>query len=449
VIDGSATASIDLSDLQGASNSIAFSTLNDGQGVAAGDFTIKDSQGRTIAIDLNGADAGVTTVGALIDLINSKATAAQNGFGVTARINDTGTGIYLEDTAGGSGKLTVTDLNSTTAADLKIAGEGLTVGNKQVINGLGLFASASSAASGLTALAAKINELKSGVTASTVYDGLGYRLSLTVDNAGSANQLLVDAGATGFQFEETSKAQDALLLYGNLSNPGAGVLLSSPDGKFAGAIGGADVTVKAASDTPVTVSIQQTNSAVVDTIKDIVDSYNSLRSDLGKLTAFDSEASTTGLLFGTNEALAVDSRLSQALTSRYFGLGNLQSLEQVGLSVDKDGTLSFDDAKLNAAFAKDPDGVEKFFNDAQNGVAVKIADVVDRLAGKDGLLSNRSDSMKDTIKANQDRLDKYDDSLSRQQDRLFAQFYQLETVIANLQNNLSTIQNLQVLPALK
>jgi flagellar hook-associated protein 2 len=447
-IDGTTSYSIDLDDLDVSSASIALSTLNDGHGVAAGDILITDSTGeRSIALDLNGADAGIATVGQLIDAINDKAQA--NNVGVTARLNNSGTGILLADTAGGSETLTVTDLNSSAAADLKIVGEAKVVGGKQVIDGAGAFR-ANSAATGLEALAERINALDAGVTASTVFDGVGSRLSIAVDATGAANQLLVDAGETGLIFEEVSQAKDALLLFGNFQSPGAGVLLSSPDGEFNGAIGGVDVAVKAASETPVAIAVEQTDASLVEAFDELVKSYNALRDDLDRLTAFDAEAATTGLLFGTNEALQVDTRLSRALTDRYLGLGSFEHLEQIGLSVAEDGALELDTEKLQTAFESDPAGLQEFLANPTTGVAAKISGVVDRLAGAEGsLLVNRTDALKDSIEANQDRLDTFAIQLERQQERMLLEFYQLESIIAKMQTSLSAIENLQVLTPLR
>jgi flagellar hook-associated protein 2 len=443
-VDGSFTYSVDLDDLDVSSTSVSLASLNNGAGVAAGAFVITDSKGgpKGVPIDLKGIDSGIKTVGQLVDAINSKAQAT--GVGVKASINDAGTGILLEDTAGGTGTLEVRDVNSTTASNLKIVGKAKTVGGKQIIDGAGTFSATTGAQNGLEALASHINGLKAGVTASTVFDGVAYRLSLSVNAAGDGNNLVIDTGDTGLQFEEVSKAQDALLLYGNFSNAGGGVLLNSRDGTFAGAVAGVDITVKTASDTPVTVNVNQTNTTFVESIEDLVASYNSLRTDLGKLTAFDSEAATTGLLFGTNEALQIDSRLSRALTDRYFGLGSYQTLEQLGLSVADDGKLELNSTKLQAAFEKDPAGVEEFFTNAQSGVAKKVSDVVDRLAGSDdSLLASRSDALQGILAANETRLTRYDEQLERQQERLLLQFYQLESIIAKMQSNLTAVQNLQ------
>lgn len=91
------------------------SSLNNGQGVTtaaggAADFTLTDSKGVAVQVSL----AGDKTVQDVINTINSDATTA--GAGVTASFSTTGNGIVLTDTAGGSGTLTLLQINSSTAA---------------------------------------------------------------------------------------------------------------------------------------------------------------------------------------------------------------------------------------------------------------------------------------------------------------------------------------------
>jgi flagellar hook-associated protein 2 len=445
VIDGTNSYTVDLSNLQSSSSSVPLSSLNGGKGVAATDFRITDSTGKSLALDLNGADSGITTVGQMIDAINAKATSG--GVGVVARLNSAKTGIELEDTAGGADKLKVADIGSGTAAkDLKIAGESTTVGGKKIINGAGAFPAAASAQSGLSALAAAINDLKAGVTASTVFDGTGYRLTMAVNNTGSANQLLIDAGTSSMEFTETAKAQDAILIYGNSSTPGGGVLVSSQTNAFNGTVGGVNLTVSGASDTAITVNVTQTDETLVSSVEDFVEAYNSLRGDLDKLTAFDGEALTTGLLFGTNEALQIDTRLSRALTDRFLGLGNFQSLEQVGLSLTQDGKLELNKSKLRSSFSNDPSGVQEFLANAQNGVAAKISKVIDGLAGdENSLIASSSDALQATIASNELRLDQWATQLESQEERLLNQFYQLELMIAKLQQSQAALADLKPL----
>ena len=111
-----------------------FSSLNGGSGVSATDIKITDSAGNVGAVDLNPAGNEATTLGDVIDRINALT------IGVEARINDTGDGILLIDTAGGTGTLKVEDVgNTTTAKDLRILGTAVTKEidgePKQVIDG--------------------------------------------------------------------------------------------------------------------------------------------------------------------------------------------------------------------------------------------------------------------------------------------------------------------------
>jgi len=438
VIDGTGGYSVDLSDIDGSISSVSLSSLNGGAGVDASDIRITDSSGSGVTVlDLNGADAGITTIGQLIDAINDRASAGAN---VTASINSSGTGILLTDNVvNGPESLLVEDVNGTAAADLKILSTDTTT---TTIDGIGLFSAQSAGQGALNSVAARINDLDSGVTASTFFDGVGYRLSLVVDQTGSANEILLDTGGSGFVFEETAKAQDALLVLGE-QTAGSGVLISSSTNDFNGVVGGVNLTAVAASETPVEVTVVSTDADFIDAVEGFVDAYNAIRSQLDDLTSFNENDLTTGLLFGTNEALRVDTQLSRLVTDRYPGVGSIDSLQEIGLNVDDQGKLQLNVAELKEAFADNPNGLQTFFADDTNGVVARFNQAIERLAGADnGLLTNRNDSLQATIDTNQQRLDRFNESLDRQRERLLLQFFQLEQVIAGLQQSQTALNSL-------
>jgi flagellar capping protein FliD len=77
---------------------------------------------------------------------------------------------------------------------------------------------------------------------------------------------------------------------------------------------------------------------------------------------------------------------------------------------------------------------------------VKLSAVVDRLAGSDNsTIARRSDTLQDSIKSNEDRLERFATQLEKQQERMLLQFYQLETIIAKLQQSQSALAGLQPL----
>ncbi len=367
---------------QQVSRATLLSSLKGGTGIDVGDFKITDSNGVVGAVDLNKVDDVATTLGDVIDRIN-----ALSGVGVQARINDRGDGIEIIDTAGGAGKITVVEVgHGTTAKDLRLLGTATTVTIEgtptQVIDGTASTTVNTDADDKLSDVVSKINALKRGVTASIFTDGNRQRLSLTVDQSGEANELLLDTGDTSLSFQEISGARDALVLYG--SSGSGGILISSPTNQFKSIVSGLDITVNDGTLKPVTVSVAASSSSLVSNAKEFVAAYNSMRTTFATVTKYDADAQTTGILFGTTAALRVDSDLAHVITSAFFGVGKFQSLAAVGITLDDKGQMNLDEAKLTDAFNNDPDALKTMFTDEKLGVATKLDKVIEQLAGAEG-----------------------------------------------------------------
>jgi flagellar hook-associated protein 2 len=433
---------------QSLSEATLLSSIKGGQGITTlGDITVTDSAGVKRTIDLDTDDDEATTVGDVINRINAATV------GVEARINDTGDGIILVDTAGGAGKLKVADASSTVATDLNIAGESVVVEiegtDTKVIDGTTIESIEIEEGDTLEEVITKINELGGGVTASLLNDGQGVRLSLTVNKSGAANAILLELDEANFQFQETTAAQDALLQFGSVQQSG-GILVTSATNTFREVVSGVNLTILKASTTAVSVTISSNDTGLVTAAEDFVKDYNALRDEIGKLTAFDSEALTTGLLFGTNEALRVDTELSRLVTAEYFGLGSFESLDQVGITVDKEGKLTLDKAVFQEAFSADPEGLKTFFADDENGgVVSRFDNVIEGLAGIDnGLLTRRTETLQTTIDNNTDRITELDAFLERQRERLLIQYAQLESILADFQSTQAALSAFTPVPPL-
>ena len=440
VIDGTSSYSVDLSEISSSGSGIQLDSLNDGAGINRGDIRITDSRGNITSLDLNGTDSDITTVQQLIDAINERSQF------VEASINSSGTGIQLRDNGFGEGTLSVEDISGTSAADLKILSTDSTTTS---INGSGLFTAQTESEGALNNVATEINNLNAGVTASVFSDGTGFRLQIVVNETGAANEILLDSGDSGLNFTETSQARDALLVVGDSGTAGSGVLVSSSTNDFNDTINGVDVSALQQSDTAIEVSVEESDQEIIDLVQSFVDSYNSLRDDLGELTSFDEEDLSTGLLFGTTEALRVDSDLSRLVTDRYRGLGTFSSLQEIGISVDENGKLALDQTELKEAFAQDAEGLQNFFTATDDGVVDKFNAAIERLTNaENGLLTNRDSSLQATIDLNNDRIERFNESLERERARLELEFFQLEQVIASLQSNQEAIGAIQAIPAL-
>ncbi|TWT42697.1 flagellar filament capping protein FliD [Botrimarina hoheduenensis] len=439
-INGSYGYEIDLDALAATTDGVSLASLNGGEGIDLGVFEITDSAGNTAFVNLGEAGAEAFTIDDVISKIN-----AQNGVAVTASLNDAGTGIVLTDNAGGQGSLSVVDRGSgTAAADLKIARTSTTnnASGQQTINSGFLFSADAATDGTLEALVKRINELDAGVTASVLNDLNGSRLVLTADKPGAAFELLLDTGDSELTFTETNRPADAAALFGPSGS--GGVVVRSQTNDFNSVIDGINLTVNEASGTAARIDVTVDNTPLVNAAQSFVDAYNSLRTSLDDFTSFDEETLTTGILFGRNEALRVDADLSRILSSRAIFGTDYGSLEAVGISLNAEGRLTLDRTQLTEAFADDPEGVERLFQDDQRGVAKRLTQTIDQLAGAgSSLLSSRSDALQRTIEANDSRIELMTASLDRERDRLLLDFIRLEETIALLQSNTTALENIQ------
>ncbi len=436
-------------DRQVISENTLLQSLNNGSGVQEGSFLITDTSGAVGAVNL--AVSNPQSIGDVIDTINSLT------IGVVAEINNTGDGIRLRDTAAGSGELTVADSGSgTAAADLNIAGTSTTVSISgtltEVIDGATTLSVEISATDTLTNLVDNINALNAGVTASIVNDGSSsapFRLNLASQITGGAGELLIDTTQAGFSFQELTKAQDALLVVGAADVPGAGFLVSSTTNSFDNVLSGTTLTVHAPSEQAVTVNIQETNNQLVSDIELFAEQYNRLRDKLDELTFFNADNNSTGTLFGSSEVLRIENGLGRILTDRFFGVGSIQSLQEIGLGLTDQGQLQVDSQRLQNKLASNPEDVKQLFTDTDRGFNRKIDDLIERLAGEDNsLLVTRAATLQRAIDENNQRVEDLNQRLDRERTRLLNQFFQMEQVIANLQTNLSAIASIQSLPPL-
>ncbi|MFN9929876.1 MAG: flagellar filament capping protein FliD [bacterium] len=139
--------------------------LNGGTGVQRGSIQVTDSSGATATIDISTA----STLTDVIDTINNT-----TGVRIRARLDDTGStsnngnGLLIEDLAGGTSNLTISNIGgSTTATDLGIAG---TVARNLRLD---VNDATTSAITGAQIRGRRINTINNSTALTTLNDGLG------------------------------------------------------------------------------------------------------------------------------------------------------------------------------------------------------------------------------------------------------------------------------------
>lgn len=417
---------------------------NQGRGVSLGSIKITDSKGASSAI--NFATLQPKTLGDAIDAIN------ELSIDVTASINEAGDGLVIVDSAGGTENLTITDVgSSTTASDLGIAGESaeITVGGQTEvgIDGSLTVRFETTGDTSIAELAELINTTSQSPLSASVLNlnaAGGVRLLLNSTESGQRGRVAIDSTA-GIGFSATAEARDALLAFGANETSG-GVLVSSADNTFTGLVNDLEFTVNESSTSAVTVTVSENHDNITDQIETFVEQYNKVRDKYESVTEFNEDSQSVGILFGKSVSLRVDLAYGNLLSSNIRGAGSIGSLGQVGIRLNDQGKLSFDKAKFDAAYTKDPAAVKEFFTKEDVGFAAKAKSVADSLAGVDrGALLGRSNTLSQQIEQNTSRIDAMNIRLDKQRTRLLNQFYAMEQVISKLQQNLTSIDALQII----
>ena len=135
-------------------------------------------------------------------------------------------------------------------------------------------------------------------------------------------------------------------------------------------------------------------------------------------------------------------------TSSSSSPSSLQSLTALGVTFNNDGTLSFDQSTLDAAFAANPSAVEQFFTTKTSGFSDQLNNLITQLAGKtNSLISDEVQGLQQTVTQNQQQITEMQAHLANEESQLYTQFYAMETAIAKLQNDLSVVQDISYIGA--
>jgi flagellar hook-associated protein 2 len=222
-----------------------------------------------------------------------------------------------------------------------------------------------------------INQADVGVSASIVNDGAGNRLVIASSDTGLNNALKItvsdsdgnhtdNAGLSRLAYDastggainmvETVAAQNATMVID-------GINISKPSNMISDALGGVTFNlIKAESGTTTTLNVARDVSKVQAGAEAFVKAYNELAKTISDVSRYDVANQQASVLTGDSTVRAIQTQLRGVLNSFLPGAaGGLNSLSQIGISFQKDGTLQLDNAKLNAVLNDPSKDIAAFF----------------------------------------------------------------------------------------
>jgi len=190
-------------------------------------------------------------------------------------------------------------------------------------------------------------------------------------------------------------------------------------------------------------------------ITDFVSSYSALQSYISLQTKYDGgnapkagTARTDGPLEGDPSIVGFQNQLRAVVNTTSTASSMFARLSDIGIAVQKDGTLSIaNQTKLTTAL-KNPGELQKLFatqgtTDTNSGIAVRFGKMADRAIALDGALYSRNQGLQGELSRNQKQQDDMQVHLDATQERLTAQYQALDTTMSKM-NALSSYVSQQV-----
>ncbi len=302
-------------------------------------------------------------------------------------------------------------------------------------------------------LASAINAANSGGTARVVTDASGTRLvfkgetgadndfsiGVAADDSGSALAGLGWSGTDSATMTGSSAPQNAKITLD-------GVAYEYASNTVDGAIDYLRIDLnKASPGTIVTLSMSQPTAGLSDLLKEFVDAYNTLMSALNTATAAGTDSSNAGVLSGVSGVRDMKRQLAALTSTELNSTGTYKTLADIGVTTNRDGTLSLDTDRLASALENDPEGVTNMVNPkvsttANPGLSALMDTVRDNIEKDDGpltLAQERYEALSDEFT---EQLEKLDTQMADYEDHLTTIYAAMETRLSALKATQSYLE---------
>ncbi|QEL55730.1 flagellar filament capping protein FliD [Chromobacterium paludis] len=426
-------------------DNLAKSSLGNMQ--SALDSQTKASKARSDALSqlqkaLQDYKSSLSTLNGKKSLVAMSATASQDGIASVSAAGNAQPGSYslfVEQTASAQ-QLAMGDLSAATAQsgdkftvklaggdsfDVSMSGADQNGDGKLSVTELAMAINRANGNSGKVSAIVLNNNGASQLVLSSGKTGQAGAISLDLSQVGDAG---LKAGLSSSQ--TLTAAQDAVVWLGG---KGTGVRMQQASNTFTN-IDGVNLTVNKAmkdGDAPLQVTVSRSDSDTNANLQSFLDAYNKVFKAISDLSQPGSSGKPGAAFADDSSVRALKGQLNTILRQSYDGI----TLGQLGISASRDGTLTLDSKKLGDALKASPDALDRFFSgQSQNGALKQSGDYLDKwLNASSGLIKQRRDSGD----RQQKDLDRRQDALQQQYQRLYQRYLTQFTQLQSMQDQMT------------
>tara|TARA_Y100000780_G_C13696111_1_gene423167 strand:- start:51659 stop:52990 length:1332 start_codon:yes stop_codon:yes gene_type:complete len=298
----------------------------------------------------------------------------------------------------------------------------------------------------LTGIAKLINkESNNGMHATVINDGSGtdtpWRLLLSLDETGDGQRAdfpyfyFVD-GEEDLYLEQERPAQDAVIKVD-------GFEIEVPENKVKDIIPGVTIDLKKAKPgEEFSLKVSEDTAAVSDKIKSFVDSINSILSFIKQQNTLDENSDTSRTLGGDILLQTIEGRLRRVVFQDVETSKGMKRIGDIGITFQRDGSLSLDQKKFDAVLADDYSLVSEVLTGRFKEDGTKSSGFIDNLNEFVGMALRFPNGVLTTRKKGlESKMDQIDRRISQKQRMLEQKEKNLKDKFARLEGTIARIQS--------
>jgi flagellar hook-associated protein 2 len=311
----------------------------------------------------------------------------------------------------------------------------------------------------------KINGADGGVSATIITDASGARLSIRSKTTGEENAFRISASETADDGVASTGlsalAYDPSAGVSNMTRNEVatnalatinGISITSASNTLNEVVDGLTLTLSSVTTTPVQVNVTPDTASVKTAINDFVTAFNALATFIQTQTKYDEATKVGGPLQGDSAVLGFQTQLRGVVNEASSASSTWSTLSDIGITMQKDGSLRTDSTKLDAALTNLPELRKLLATDgsstASSGFMDRFRDLGDAVLATDGTFDSRTDSLNARIESNKDRQEQMQNRLTLTEARLNAQYQALDATMGRLSGQSSYVtQQLAMLNA--
>lgn len=181
-------------------------------------------------------------------------------------------------------------------------------------------------------------------------------------------------------------------------------------------------------------TVGEDKSKIASSLREFVSAYNAMQTSMGTLGAVvnlgEGVKPSLGALVGDSSLRNLQSSLRTEMSRLNTG-GGLAGLAQLGVTTNKDGTLSLDSAKLDKALAENFDDVAGYLG-GDKGLFSRLDNAVAGYTKTGGVFDQRQAGLRTTLNGIDKDRKALDLRIEKMEARLVAQYTAMDTLVSKL-----------------